>query len=152
MTITGSRFGTIDYEDKDIVTFDEGLVGFPNFTRFVLLCPRPDRPFRWLQSIDDPSLAFLITDPEPYVRDYCPPLSPSIARALGLEDDTPRLLYTTVNIPRGRPEEMSINLAGPLVINAAERKGKQIVLEEGAYTTKYRVFQTADRVSGESAA
>lgn len=152
MTITGSRFGNIDYDDNDIVTFDEGLVGFPTHTRFVLLCPRADKPFRWLQSLDDPTLAFLITDPEPYLSGYNPPLSPSIARALGLETETPRLVYTTVNIPRGKPEEMSINLAGPIVINAIERKGKQIVLEEGAYTTKYRVFQAADRVSGENAA
>jgi len=152
LTITGSRFGNLDYEDKDIVTFDDGLVGFPTNTRFVLLCPWPDKPFRWLQSIDDPALAFLITDPEPYLEGYNPPLTGSIQRSLGLETDTPRLVFTTVNIPRGRPQEMSINLAGPLVINARERKGKQIVLEEGAYTTKYRVFQAADRVSGENAA
>ena len=152
MTIPGSRFGNLDYEDKDIVTFDEGLVGFPTCTRFVLVCPRLDKPFRWLQSIDDPTLAFLLTDPEPYVRGYNPPLSGSIERSLGLDTDTPRIVFTTVNIPRGRPEEMSINLAGPLVINARERKGKQIVLEEGAYTTKYRVFQAADRLSGENAA
>jgi flagellar assembly factor FliW len=152
LTITGSRFGNIEYEDPDVITFHDGLVGFPSVTRFVILCPREDKPFRWLQSIDEPGLAFLITDPEAYVSGYAPLVGLSIARELSLEPNTPRLLFTTVNIPRGKPDEMTINLAGPLVINALERKGKQIVLEDGAYTTKYRVFQMADRVSGENAA
>jgi len=152
LTITGSRFGNIDYQDHDIITFEEGLVGFPTITRFVILCPREDKPFRWLQSIDEPELAFLVTDPAAYVPEYAPAVSTTTARSLSLEPQTPRLLFTTVNIPRGKPDEMSINLAGPLVINAIERKGKQIVLEDGAYTTKYRVFQTADRVSDEVAA
>ncbi len=152
MTISGTRFGNIDYEDLDIVTFHEGLVGFPSFTSFVILCPREDKPFRWLQSIDEPGLAFLVTDPAAYVEEYAPKISNSVAHFLSLEPDTPRLLFTTVNIPRGKPAEMTLNLAGPIVINAEERKGKQIVLEDGAYTTKYRVFQQADRVNEEAAA
>ncbi len=152
MTITGSRFGNIEFDDLDIITFEEGLVGFPSVTRFVILCPREDKPFRWLQSIDEPELAFLVSDPAAYVDDYAPTISQSVARSLALEPTTPRLVFTTVNIPRGKPDDMTLNLAGPLVINAVERKGKQIVLEDGAYTTKYRVFQKADRVSGDEAA
>jgi flagellar assembly factor FliW len=91
-------------------------------------------------------LAFLVTDPANYVGDYAPPLSNTIAESLEIWEETPRMVLTTVNIPPGKPEEMTINLAGPLLVNAISRKGKQIVLEDDAYTTRYRVFHTADRM------
>jgi flagellar assembly factor FliW len=152
LTLQDTRFGDIEYNDLDVITFAEGLVGFPATTEFVLLCPREDKPFRWLQSTQEPDLAFLVTDPAVYVANYAPQVSDSVARSLAMTTETPRLVYTTVNIPRGRPDQMSINLAGPILINAADRKGKQIVLEDGAYTTKHRVFQKADQESADEAA
>lgn len=147
LTINGTRFGDIDFENRDILEFSDGLIGFPNVHRFILLNPREDGVFRWLQSLEEPSLAFLLVDPSVYVPDYGPTLSASDANALELTPETPRIVYTTANIPRGKPEEMTINLAGPILINGLTQKAKQVVVEDAAYTTRYRVFPSAETAS-----
>lgn len=152
MTLTGTRFGDLEVAEQDTIAFPDGLIGFPTAKRFVIICPKAESPFRWLQSLDEPALAFLVTDPANYVPDYAPEISLGAARRLALNEETPRLLLTTVNIPRGKPEAMTLNLAGPIVVNAETRTASQIVLEDGAYTIKHRVFPEADRVSGTAAA
>ena len=102
--------------------------------------------FRWLQSLEEPSLAFLLVDPGEYINDYNPTFSAKVLEGLELQVDTPRILYTTANIPLGKPDQMTINLAGPILINALTQKAKQVVVEDAAYTTRHRVFQSADRM------
>lgn len=145
MILTGTRFGDIEFSEEDIIHFAEGLIGFPNSHSFVLLCAKPGSEFRWLQSLDEPALAFLCTDPTVFVPEYAPTMPLRHARDLGMTEETPRLVLTTAAIPRGKPEDMTLNLAGPIIINAEERRGRQIVLEDGAYTIKHRVFPKAER-------
>jgi flagellar assembly factor FliW len=142
-----TRFGTVGYTDADIVAFEAGLVGFPEHKRFLLLCHKPDSPFRWLQSLDEPQLAFLITDPGNWVENYAPQIADDEVGPLGLAETTPRLVYVTVTIPSGQPEEMTLNLAGPIIVDLERRLAIQLVLQDETYTTKHRVFPQANRVS-----
>ncbi len=146
LLIDTTRFGTVGYTDDDIVLFQEGLVGFPSHTRFLLLIHKPDSPFRWLQSIDEPQVAFLITDPENWTKSYRPQISDAEATRLKITEETPRLLFVTVTIPRGNPSEMTMNLAGPIIVNLEQRLATQLVLQDETYTTKHRVIPQADRV------
>lgn len=134
------RFGKIECSQEDVVTFVDGILGFDNLRAFVLIQHREGSPFRWLQSLEDGNLAFLVVDPGTYVADYAPLMPDSAATDLELLEDTPRLVYTIVTIPRGKPEEMTLNLAGPIVINGENRKAKQIVLEDQAFPIRHRVF------------
>lgn len=131
------RFGEIDLTAEDIITMPEGILGFPQSTSFVLIQHKEGSPFRWLQSLDQPEIAFLVVDPAIYVADYTPEMPEDDARELQLDEDTPQLVYTIVTIPRGKPEELTLNLAGPIVINAASRKARQVVLEDPLYGTKF---------------
>ncbi|MHB8637524.1 MAG: flagellar assembly protein FliW [Fimbriimonadaceae bacterium] len=142
-----TRFGTVGYTDADVVLFNDGPVGFPEHRRFLLLCHKPDSPFRWLQSLDEPQLAFLITDPASWVPTYAPTISDADVERLGLIASAPRLVYVTVTIPPGKPEEMTVNLAGPILIDLERRLAIQLVLQDETYTTKHRVFPQANRVS-----
>lgn len=152
MQLTGTRFGTIDYTTEDVVTFHHGLIGFPELRDYVLLSHKPDSPFRWLQSVEEPALAFLITDPTHYVPEYAPSVREDQVTDIELTEETPQLLFTTASIPGGDPKAMTLNLAGPIIVNAATRKAKQLVLEGDAYTIKHRVFPAADRTSEKLAA
>lgn len=137
--LTGTRFGAIEFEDLDVVTFGEGLIGFPGLRQFLLLAQGEDSPFQWLQSIDEPGLAFLVTDPTFFVNGYEPELEDAQAELLGLIDETPRLLRTTVRLI-GRPaEEVSLNLAAPIVLNLERRIGKQVVFDNEAYNIRHTV-------------
>lgn len=145
MQFTTSRFGEISYSAEDVLHFPQGLVGFPALNEFVLLEHKPDTSFRWLQSLSDPNIAFLVVDPCSFVEEYSPVLSDADAEALSITEETPVVVLTTVSIPAGKPQDMTINLAGPLVVNTESKTGKQVVLDDEAYTIKHRVFPTTDR-------
>ncbi|MBV6459612.1 MAG: Flagellar assembly factor FliW [Fimbriimonadaceae bacterium] len=142
MTISTTRFGSIEFDDLDVVTFPTGILGFPDCRRFVLVAHKEDSPFRWLQSADNGSLAFLVVDPATFFPEYAPEMEGTDAAFLQLSEDSPRLVYTMVTIPKGLPGSMTVNLAGPIVINADTRYAKQIVLTDEGYGTKHPVPKT----------
>ncbi len=146
MTFETARFGTIDYIEDDVVAMQGGLVGFPNLLTFVLLQHKEGSPFRWLQCLEENSVAFLVVDPGNFVANYAPEIPDSWIESLEIQEETPRLVYTIVSIPPGKPEEMTLNLAGPIVINLVNRRAKQIVLEDERYPIKHRAFEAAQRV------
>ncbi|MCL4423936.1 MAG: flagellar assembly protein FliW, partial [Firmicutes bacterium] len=70
MRIETTRFGPLKVNREDIIYFPEGLLGFPENTRFVFI-DLEDRPsFRWLQAIDNPELAFVVLKPEKFLWSY----------------------------------------------------------------------------------
>jgi flagellar assembly factor FliW len=143
------RFGAIEVTPEDVITFPDGLLGFPECTRFVVIRHKEGSPFRWLQSVQHPELAFLIVDPVHLVPDYAPLMEEQVADDLGLTEGTPRLVYTIVTIPPGNPQAMTLNLAGPIVINGVTRIARQLVLTDERYGTKHGVCDQPDH-AGES--
>lgn len=142
-SVQTSRFGLIECEAEDVLTFDEGLIGLPDLQEFVIVQHREDSPFRWMQSVDDPSIAFLVVDPATYAANYSPEMPESVSSALELTAETPILVYTICTIPNGNPRGMTLNLAGPVVINAESRRAKQVVLEDETCPVRFNVFEQA---------
>ncbi len=68
MEIQTTRFGVMSIEDERLMTFPNGLLGFPSHTRFALIQTGSENYFFWLQSVDDPHLAFVVTDPSTFSR------------------------------------------------------------------------------------
>jgi len=143
MTLSGTRFGDIEFGPTDVVFFKEGLIGFPQLQEFVLISHRDDSPFRWLQSVQEPALAFLCAIPQHFFPTFNPTVSVAVVEALKLSEDTDRYVLTTASIPKGKPEEMTLNLAAPILVNAQTRGALQFVIDDEAYTVKHRVFQEA---------
>lgn len=140
MKLTGTRFGELEFGPSDVVFFKEGMIGFPKLQEFILISHREESPFRWLQSVQEPALAFLCAIPQHYLPDFNPVLSSSVIEALKLTEETERFILTTAAIPQGKPNEMTLNLAAPILVNANSRSAIQFVLEDEAYTVKHRVF------------
>jgi flagellar assembly factor FliW len=143
MKISGTRFGEIEFAPTDVLFFKEGLIGFPGLREFILLSHKEASPFRWLQSVQEPAMAFLAALPHHFVPDFNPELPAAVVEALSLEEETERYLLTTATIPAGRPDDMTVNLAAPILVNANTRSALQFVLEDEAYTVKHRVFPEA---------
>jgi flagellar assembly factor FliW len=113
-----------------------GIPGFPNQKQFVIVEHRKDSPFQWYQSVEEPSLAFVITDPHLFKPDYSVDLT-RILRELSWDPDTKRdqlQLYVIVKIPAGSPEKMTANLMGPILLNTANGEAAQVVLADGIYS------------------
>jgi flagellar assembly factor FliW len=143
MTLEGTRFGTIDYTPDDVVIFNEGLIGFGSYSEYVMIVTKEGSPYRWLQCLEEPKLAFLVCDPNSFLDDYSPEISQSQANALKLEHETAHLVLVTTTIPAGRPQEARANLAAPIIINLETNHAKQVVLDDDAYTIRYPIFSGA---------
>ena len=84
MEIATTRFGRLDVEDERIITFPRGLLGFPSHTRFALIQTGEENYFFWLQCVDEPQLAFVVTDPSIFFKDYEVPIKDGTIRAIDL--------------------------------------------------------------------
>jgi flagellar assembly factor FliW len=131
------RFGEVEYTAEDLVTLEGGLLGFESCRQFLLIHHKENSPFRWLQSIEEPGLAFLVTDPNFFAPDYSPEMPNEAAQQLELTAETPMMVLSIVTIPKGKPEEMTLNLAGPIVVNLLNQRARQIVLEDSRYAIKF---------------
>ena len=127
-----------------LITFPEGLVGQPDWKQFVLVTPTEDVPVKLLQSIDNEKLALMVTDPVRLVTDYAMQLSDDDSEVLGLSPDERPVVLTTISI---YGDQITTNLAGPLVINTRTRQGKQVVLVDSAYSTRHPVATLAEQGS-----
>lgn len=140
MTLRTSRFGEIEYTNADIIVVKGGPLGFAKLERFLLIQHKDESVFHWLQSVDDPDVAFLVLDPACFRPDYAPPMPEQIVTDLELTEETPRAVLTIVSIPPGKPQEMTANLAGPIVINVEKRIARQVVVDEPEWSTKHPIL------------
>jgi flagellar assembly factor FliW len=139
MQLETARFGVIDVDNDTIIHFPLGLLGFERYQRYILIDSDEAEPMRWLQCVDDGALAFLVVEPGLFFADYAPPLSRDDRDFLQLADGEDYILACLVVIPDD-PLQMTINLMGPLVLNADKRLGKQVVLHDSAYSTRQRLI------------
>ena len=143
MEIQTTRFGLLNVEDERVMNFPRGLLGFPNHTRFALIQTGQENYFFWLQSCDDPNLAFVVTDPSIFFKDYEVPLRDETTGDLQMAD--PRFAQVFVICNRVG-DWLTGNLLGPLVVNAANRLAQQVVLTEKKWTTRQPLLRLAPEV------
>jgi flagellar assembly factor FliW len=142
-----TRFGVIDVDLDLVIVFSEGLIGFESCREYVVVRHDDKSAFRWLQSLDEPAVAFPIIEPFTFRPDYAPTISDSDARMLNLQRETSTLLFVVVSVPGKDPRGMTANLLAPLVINAESRQGKQVIVQEEGYTTRHMVVKELERAS-----
>lgn len=140
MKVQTSRFGEIEVNDTDVVTLPEGLIGFPELTRYVLLDHDADSPFKWLQSVDDGAMAFVVMSPLTFRPDYTVEVSEDEITVLKLNSAEDAVISVIVTIPVD-PKKMSANLKAPLIFNLKNRVGKQVIVKDPQYQTKHFIIE-----------
>jgi flagellar assembly factor FliW len=133
MDIQTTRFGVVSITPEQLIEFPRGLIGFATAVEFALLAAPSNEGFYWLQSIIEPELAFLVTDPQPFFKDYDVPIREETQADLQIADTKDGRLLVICNRVG---EWLTGNLLGPLVINTATRKGEQVVLTEKKWTCR----------------
>jgi flagellar assembly factor FliW len=141
--IETTRFGTIEIDPGQIVEFPEGLLGFEEYQRYVIL-EQPDRVFSFLQSVEAPWLSFVVMIPELLRSDYHVELEPQFVKELGFENPEEGKVLVIVTVPEDITE-MTANLQAPIAINLKTKLGKQIVLMEGSYKIRHNVLAELQR-------
>lgn len=120
-----SRFGTIEIGEEKIVSFPEGILGFPDLTRYILLDYK-DTPIKWLQAVDHPDVAFIVAEPATVTADWPVALRYDVREFLGIERDDDLAVLLILRVEQGN---VVANLNGPLAINANRRIGVQAILD-----------------------
>ena len=139
MKVDTTRFGAIDIREEEIITMPFGMPGFSDQKQFVLLDHKKDSPFQWYQSIQDPTLAFVVTDPFLFKPDYVVNMH-HIMEELGWDPNVAGnqlKLYAIVNIPPGSPEKTTANLIGPVLINLVPSAAVQVIIPDSRYSHKF---------------
>lgn len=127
LPIPTERFGTLEVGIDDIIELPDGLLGFPDLRRMVLLPVDDEGTFCWMQSVDHPELAFLAVVPWPFFGDYELDLPDADAEALGLRRAADAVTWCLVTVHRD-PDRFTANLLGPVLVNHVVRRAKQVVL------------------------
>ena len=142
MVIETKIFGEIEISDDKIITFESGIVGFPDLKRFALLHDEEkgtNAGIRFLQSLDEPAFAMPVMDPLLVKPDYDPEVDDELLANAGNITTENILVLVTVTVPSDLTK-MSVNLQGPFVINAEEHKACQVIVEKGEYPVKFPIY------------
>ena len=136
-------FGEIDIEEEKIIHMEKGMIGFPELQNFALIYDeekeKTQNSVMWLQSMDEPRVAFPVMHPSAVKQDYNPTVNDAMLLPLGtLQDENIYILVTVTAAQDVR--ETSVNLKAPIVINTETRKGCQIIVEDD-YPVKYKIYE-----------
>lgn len=125
----------------DLIHFAEGFFGFQEYHHYVLLTESEDSTFHWLQSTEEPGLAFIVIKPEIFLKEpYLPEVSAVDLEYLQVSSVKECMIYLIVTIPENHPEKMTANLQGPVLINLEKRIGKQAISMNEKHSVRYPIL------------
>lgn len=139
MMVETTRFGSISVEDKDVLTFPEGMLGFSKIHQYVLIERDDDSIFLWLQALKKPSVAFPLLEPQIFENTYRVELAEEDRDCLKLDKLTHAKVFAIITIPSD-PTKMTANLKAPIVINLKKRLAKQVILHTLDYPIRKSIF------------
>ena len=141
MKIQTVKFGEVEIEESRIFDFVLPIIGFNNLTKYTTLEPDKDTLFKWLQSIEEPALAFPIISVAALDYDYTVDLADNVVNDLEITNPESLLVMNITSIPQDNPRGTTINLLAPLIFNLENRKAGQVVLSGSGYDISYPMFK-----------
>jgi flagellar assembly factor FliW len=126
MKFFNRQFGELEFSEEHVIIFPNGLIGFEENTKFLIINDDDSQPFRWLVSLENENLNFPLLDPILIVPDYTANLNAASGRTLFV-----------VAALGDHIEKSSVNLRSPIIIDETNRHGKQVVLDDDALPMQY---------------
>lgn len=152
MLVETKYFGEIDLDEKKIVTFDDGMMGFENYKKYAILYDiekEQQNAISWLQSVEEAELAFPVINPFLVDENYDPTVNNEYLEALGAFENEDLVVLLTVTVPE-RIEKITANFKAPIIINAATGKGCQVIVENPEYKIKQEIYEELRKRKGEN--
>ena len=129
-----TRFGIIEYDATNLLHFPAGMIGLPNLRNFIVIPAKKDGPLFWIQNVDDPDFAFILTDPGNFFLDY--KIQPDNSEKNSLQIENAKDCYTLSIVTVPSDQNVTINLAAPILYSPETNRAIQVVLEDNKYQTK----------------
>ena len=141
MKIKTVRFGEIDIEENRIFDFALPIIGFNELKKYVILDLSKDKFFKWLQSIEDPALAFPIVSVFSMDLDYSIDIPDNVVEKLKITNVESLLVMNIASIPQENPQETTLNLLAPIIFNLDESLAGHVILSGSGYDISYPLFK-----------
>lgn len=141
MKLNTVRFGEIEIEEDRIFNFAMPIIGFDMLHKFIILDPNKETLFKWLQSVEDPTLAFPIISVSALDLDYTIDLPDNVVEDLNITNVESLLVMNITSIPQDNPKGTTINLLAPLIFNLDNQTAAQVVLSGSGYDISYPMFK-----------
>ena len=130
----------VTWTEDQVIRFPAGLPGFESARRFIIMSVPEHQPFHWMECVDaGNNIRFAVINPLTFRPDYQPKIKKEELASLEIRDPKDLLLYVIVTL-RNPLVESTANLMGPLFINIRGRIGKQIIIENDAYSLRERII------------
>jgi flagellar assembly factor FliW len=129
-----TRFGEVEYDPSHVLNFPEGLVGLDQLKNFLVMPNKKQGPLFWIQCVDDPAFAFVVTDPTNFFLDYVVVPDDNERQKLGIDANGTCFALAIVSISEAK--EITLNLSGPILYAPDTNKGLQVILEDPRYDTR----------------
>lgn len=140
MKIATKYHGEKEIQEKEVITFPQAIPGFPEEKEFVLLSLDDESQFIVLQSVENQQLAFVLSNPFTFFKEYDFTLDDHIVELLELESEEDIQVFSILTV-KDPFEKTTANLQAPVVINSKRNIAKQVILSEPNYDTKHPLFQ-----------
>ena len=141
MKIQTARFGEIEIEEDRIFNFVLPIIGFNDLSKYVILDFNKDNIFKWLQSVEDPNLAFPVVSLYSLNIDYTIDLPDNIADVLKIKNVESLLVLNIASIPRENPRGTTVNMLAPIIFNLDEQLACQVILSGSGYDISFPLFK-----------
>lgn len=147
MKVNTRLFGEIDVAEDRIINFTTGIMGFEEYEHYTLIFNAEKKgSIMWLQSLDEPELAFTVMDPMKIVPEYNPVVEDEWLEPLGeVDSEDDYFLLSVVTVPSDLTK-MTANLKAPVVINMKTKKACQIIVNNDDYQVRYNVYDYVKKV------
>jgi len=139
MQIDTVRFGSVEVDEKKLISFEGGIPGLEEFREYALLQFEESYPIIWLQSVDNGGICLPVLDTFAVLTGYVFDIDDADVKELELESPEELHVVSVLVIPEDI-QRMTVNLAAPIIINTATGKAKQIVLGGGDYNVRAPIF------------
>ncbi len=129
LKITTSRFGEIEVAADKVINFPNSIPGFQGLNEYVLLDHDEGGLFKWLQSVTDPAVAFLLTAPGYFKADYVLPKKAFPMTSIDVTGGEDTVIMTMVCFPSDNQTYFTLNLKGPIVFNLEKMSAIQYIVD-----------------------
>jgi len=129
-----TRFGEVEYDPENLLHFPEGMIGFEDLRDFIVMPNAKEGPLFWIQSVDDPAVAFVLTDPTGFFPDYAVLPGQNERKKLGMEEHDACFVLSVVTVHPDR--QVTLNLAAPVLFLPGSNRALQVIVEGTQYQSR----------------
>lgn len=148
MKVLTKFFGEVELDEKKVLEFPNGIIGFEDFKKYAILYDEQneeEKRISWLQSLEEPKLALPVIDPLAIMSEYTPMIEDELLKPLGDSADEDLLVLLAMTVPSDMTK-VTANMKAPFIINAVTCKGAQIIVDNADYPVKFNVYESVQKM------